>query len=280
MRSIIVGAMASGLLAILFLLFVAGAEWPSLGGVEKPPDEFSLWGLITAPLLLHAAEIEDDGENTDPPGEVIADAQKEVAFGGVLEIAVLGRKEDVINDYPCSRCHDEQAPDPEVRDLEDEHRRLVFNHGADRFWCLTCHGSPDKDMLTSRNGAEIDFDAAYRLCGECHYDRERDWAHGAHGKRVGAWSSPDAIPLKATELAVSDRNSIGHWRGERYLLNCTECHNPHDPKMGPFTPSPPPPVRAGLTRPIVSPAHSEPIWTLGKHLAPVGPGDGHARELP
>lgn len=271
MRLMIVGVLASMVLAFVIPLFAAGIHWVPLRVGEGPPQAVPAWGL---PFVL-AAELEDDDEDKDfqSEDESLDKGRPDAQLG----FTVLERKADVINDYPCSRCHEKRGPDPQIREMEDEHRKVALNHGSDRFWCLTCHGSRDKDILTSRDGSEIDYDESYRLCGECHFDRERDWANGAHGKRMGAWVSPDTIPANATELSVVDRDIIGVWDGDRHLLNCTECHDPHDPLMGPFAPSPPPPVRTGLNRPDVAPAQSEPIWSQGQHLAPVGPGSMQVR---
>ena len=70
----------------------------------------------------------------------------------------------------------------------------------------------------------MDFDEAYLVCGQCHFNRQRDWYLGGHGKRVG------------------------NWQGERTLYSCTHCHDPHDPITKPREPSKAPPVRAGLQR--------------------------------
>ena len=45
------------------------------------------------------------------------------------------------------------------------------------------------------------------LCSQCHVKQARDWAFGAHGKRVGSW------------------------QGERQVYNCTVCHYQHHPAI-------------------------------------------------
>jgi hypothetical protein len=49
-----------------------------------------------------------------------------------------------------------------------------------------------------------DFNDAYLVCGQCHYQPQKDWYYGGHGKRAEA-----------------------RWQGERTIYNCTHCHNPH-----------------------------------------------------
>ena len=45
-----------------------------------------------------------------------------------------------------------------------------------------------------------------------------------------------------------DRDRIGTWRGERVLLSCPACHDPHSPAIKPYPLSPAPQVRSGLKR--------------------------------
>ncbi len=124
-----------------------------------------------------------------------------------------GRK-DKMDAYPCSECHDESlAPNPTERVLTENHDDIVLKHGGGRFWCTTCHGaSADKDSLVSLKGQPIDFDQSYLLCGQCHFQQQRDFFYGAHGKRLGSW------------------------RGERKVAACTSCHDAHDPSIKPRKP--------------------------------------------
>ena len=79
-------------------------------------------------------------------------------------------------------------------------------------------------MLQTLAGQPVSFDQAYLVCGQCHFNRQKDWFYGGHGKR------------------------LHNWQGERVIYNCTFCHDPHDPTLKPRAPGPPPPVRAGLHR--------------------------------
>ena len=117
--------------------------------------------------------------------------------------------------FPCTECHAEMTPNPKRRQLEDEHTDIVLNHGLGR-WCLDCHDLTNRDKLHLINGQKIDFDESYRLCGQCHGDKYRDWKVGVHGKRTG------------------------YWNGKKEYLLCAHCHNPHNPRFKPLAPKPPP----------------------------------------
>lgn len=158
---------------------------------------------------------------------------------------VLRRKESLEN-YPCSDCHEDEAPNPKERKLTEEHEDVTLDHGQGQFWCLTCHGTLIKDALSSLKGKPIDFDFAFALCGQCHFQRQKDWYFGAHGKRAGAWRKPREAPLTHDKLKVKDRATIGSWKGPRVILSCPACHDPHSPSIKPFFTSPPPKVRKGL----------------------------------
>jgi hypothetical protein len=116
------------------------------------------------------------------------------------------------------------------------------------------------DYLVSLRGRRIDFDRADLLCGQCHFEQQKDWSFGAHGRRAGAWPEPAKVPLTHDQLRVVDRSTIATWNGERTLLSCTACHNAHSPAIKPFEPSPPPKVRSGLTRSESTPEAHLPSW--------------------
>ncbi len=117
--------------------------------------------------------------------------------------------------FPCSQCHKDMTPNPKRRELKDEHTNIVLNHGPGR-WCLDCHDLTNRDRLHLNSGEKIRFDESYRLCGQCHGDKYRDWKVGVHGKRTG------------------------YWNGKKEYLLCAHCHNPHSPRFKPIKPLPPP----------------------------------------
>lgn len=119
--------------------------------------------------------------------------------------------------FPCSDCHDPDIPtNTRRRELTMAHQDLVLRHDQEHRWCLDCHSSTDRDKLHLASGELVDFNESYKLCGQCHGDKYRDWRAGVHGRRSGEWN--------------------GH---KTYLL-CVHCHNAHAPAFQPLEPRPPP----------------------------------------
>jgi len=124
--------------------------------------------------------------------------------------------------FPCTDCHDPEYPvRADRRELRTAHQNIVLRHDEENRWCLDCHDAGNRDMLHLANGTLVPFAESYRLCGQCHGDKYRDWRVGVHGRRTGDWD--------------------GH---KTYLL-CVHCHNAHQPHFPPLKPEPAPlpPVR-------------------------------------
>lgn len=124
--------------------------------------------------------------------------------------------------FPCSECHAEQETNPQRRELE-MHEDIVLKHAEQNRWCLDCHDAKNRDMLHLADGELVDFKESYRLCGQCHGPKLRDWRAGIHGRRTGSWNGQ-----------------------KRYLL-CAHCHDPHSPKFKKLKPEPPP-VKPGSSK--------------------------------
>ncbi|HEY7724763.1 MAG TPA: cytochrome c3 family protein [Anaeromyxobacteraceae bacterium] len=106
--------------------------------------------------------------------------------------------------FPCTQCH--KAPgNPARRELGFHDEVQPLHHGAR--WCLDCHDNANRDVLHLTNGDPVPFAESYRLCGQCHGDKFRDWRVGVHGKRVGMWD------------------------GKKTYFLCVHCHNPHAPRF-------------------------------------------------
>jgi hypothetical protein len=120
--------------------------------------------------------------------------------------------------FPCNDCHKDQKPNPVRRKLVDMHDSIsdIFNHDSQNRWCLDCHDLNNRDSLRLASGKLLDFKESYKLCGQCHGDKLRDWKVGVHGKR------------------------IGEWNGKKEYFLCVTCHNPHSPKFKQLKPEPPP----------------------------------------
>ncbi len=117
--------------------------------------------------------------------------------------------------FPCSACHKDLPVDRTRRQLT-MHDEIVLRHDETHRWCLDCHDAEDRDSLHLASGERLSFQESYRLCGQCHGEKLRDWRAGVHGRRSGEWN--------------------GH---KRYLL-CASCHNPHQPRFAALAPKPAP----------------------------------------
>ncbi|MBN1221908.1 MAG: hypothetical protein JXB23_01575 [Candidatus Aminicenantes bacterium] len=118
--------------------------------------------------------------------------------------------------FPCSDCHADMEVNRNQRKLEEFHEDIVLNHGEKSRWCFDCHDAQNRDMLHSAGGELIDFKESYKLCGQCHGPKLRDWKAGIHGRRTGSWN------------------------GQKKYLLCAHCHNPHSPKFKKMKPEPAP----------------------------------------
>ena len=120
--------------------------------------------------------------------------------------------------FPCSDCHSAIDPNPERRELIDFHDDIsaIFDHDSENRWCLDCHDMNSRDSLKLASGNLLDFKESYKLCGQCHGEKLRDWKVGVHGKRTG------------------------YWNGQKEYLLCVHCHDPHTPQFKEITPEPPP----------------------------------------
>jgi hypothetical protein len=120
--------------------------------------------------------------------------------------------------YPCSDCHKDMVPNPVKRELVDMHDDIsaMFDHDKENRWCTDCHDLKNRDFLKLASGKLLDFKESYKLCGQCHGEKLRDWKVGVHGKRIGMWN------------------------GKKQYMLCVHCHNPHSPKFKELSPEPPP----------------------------------------
>ena len=120
--------------------------------------------------------------------------------------------------FPCNDCHGDMSPNPTRRVLTDMHDDIsgIFDHDSENRWCLDCHDVNNRDSLRLASGKLLDFKESYKLCGQCHGDKLRDWRVGVHGKRTGEWN------------------------GKKEYLLCVSCHNPHSPRFQPIKPEPAP----------------------------------------
>lgn len=135
---------------------------------------------------------------------------------GIASVNGVASRTPHLQRYPCARCHDRSPQALQEAALVKKgkkaaHWEVKLAHAPEGvLGCTSCHElSKEKDVnqLHSLRGEPIAFDASYKLCGQCHSRQEKDWAGGAHGKRLGGWAPP------------------------RVMQACTGCHNPHNPKL-------------------------------------------------
>jgi uncharacterized CHY-type Zn-finger protein len=118
--------------------------------------------------------------------------------------------------YPCSMCHEDLEVNPQRRELEEFHDDIILKHDEENRWCMDCHDANNRDMLHTASGELISFEESYKLCGQCHGPKLRDWKEGIHGRRTGDWN------------------------GRKEYLLCAHCHDPHSPRYKKMKPEPPP----------------------------------------
>ena len=111
-----------------------------------------------------------------------------------------------ITSYACTECHSKPLDQMQSVDLKKAHWDISVVHAdVNTMNCVSCHNPENMDNLKSLTGNNIDFNASYKLCSQCHTKEFQDWKGGAHGKQIGGWAPP------------------------RASMTCVNCHNPHDP---------------------------------------------------
>ena len=194
---------------------------------------FAFAGVISLPTNGVGANVE---KFFDRQGNLIVQEKVEKYKRGADEGVAFAVPPPPFSDgiFPCNDCHADIVPNPTRRELVDMHDDILLNHAEGQRWCLDCHNISDRNTLRLVSGDIISFTESYRLCGQCHGDKLRDWKVGLHGKRTG------------------------YWNGEKQYLLCAHCHNPHSPSFKPLQPMPAPVRPENLRRqgaPATPPAH-------------------------
>jgi hypothetical protein len=174
------------------------------------------WAASLAVLLAGAGAASSCGGSVDAaaePSTQSAVSPRTDGPGQRVEVPPPPFSEGI---FPCSNCHAQMTVNRTRRALTDMHTEIVLKHDTEHRWCLDCHDAADRDRLHLASGELVPFEESYRICGQCHGEKYRDWRAGVHGRRSGQWN--------------------GH---KTYLL-CAHCHSPHQPHFQPLAPKPAP----------------------------------------
>ena len=173
--------------------------------------------LFTTSLLLLALSLSSCSPDVEP--EYSEKALPEVAhkLQGVKShpVELEGHKAFSVADrtskmtqFECSSCHEGELAARKEGQVRSElmHLDIQMKHAAGSVMdCRSCHNEKNMDTLKLNDGMPVSFNHAYKMCSQCHFQQGKDWAGGAHGKRLYSWY------------------------GKRVVMNCTECHDPHSP---------------------------------------------------
>jgi hypothetical protein len=203
-----------------------GWDWDSFGVADEGPTVRSRVESKRADAMATLPAGPRVGETAEPDFEA-EPVPAYALFPGLSGFSVIPSVRDR-DMHPCGNCHTWTKSDPTPRALKKPHDNFELDHGLHGkggFWCFTCHTLEGGSALRTLEGQELGFNEAYVLCSQCHVKEARDWAFGAHGKRVAVW------------------------QGERKVYNCTVCHYQHRPAIKPREALAGPQVRQGLDRP-------------------------------
>ncbi len=180
---------------------------------KLPKLKLLLSFLVAGIFILAACHNREAGYESEMIHKVYVDKSKKPAMAEGYAIEAPS-----MDFYPCNDCHADQEPNPARRELIDMHDDIsgMFDHDKENRWCTDCHDLNQRDSLHLASGERIGFDVSYKLCGQCHGDKLRDWKVGVHGKRIGMWN------------------------GRKEYFLCVHCHNPHSPRFKPLEPKAPP----------------------------------------
>jgi predicted small lipoprotein YifL len=190
---------------------LADTATPSAAATDTAPPP-----SIAAAALLAAIPVEPVEGYVAPGGRPFAVALRSVpgalsptrTFGTITRPIALRTGSPDLSQFPCSSCHLDERTVLDRERHRDAHQNIqpVHPERADA-GCGSCHAPENVEKLALRGGGRATLDHAYRLCGECHFQQTTAWAAGAHGKRLDAWD------------------------GERVVMGCAECHDPHRPAL-------------------------------------------------
>lgn len=120
---------------------------------------------------------------------------------------LIPERKGQVRSYSCTECHNTSLEELKMGSGgKRAHWDIKMNHAqAEIMNCATCHNPENMNTYSSLAGKELDFNLSHKLCAQCHTTQFKDWAGGAHGKKISGWEPP------------------------RASMTCVNCHNPHQP---------------------------------------------------
>ncbi|WP_420399281.1 cytochrome C [Flagellimonas sp.] len=157
-------------------------------------------------------KIEEESKNyegTPISSEVLLEELELLRVHEQGQTFLIPERKSKLKSYACTECHTKPLESMvSLQKGKKAHWDVKVSHADNTTMnCITCHSESNLDALTSLTGSEIDFDLSYKLCSQCHTAQFKDWAGGAHGKKLAGWAPP------------------------RASMTCVNCHNPHSPSF-------------------------------------------------
>ncbi len=190
---------------MLWLLFLFGlALLSGCNSSEERPETQSVMDRIH-----NSTKRPDHGLNSE---QFLKEIKRVAVQGNFARLFYVETRTGQITQFPCTQCHDQHLAQIRAKTeepIKGNHKTIVLRHAAiETMKCQTCHSDATRmKQLKLLSGTAVPFDHSYKVCAQCHFQQARDWAGGAHGKRLGGWAEP------------------------RVVRNCTGCHNPHRPGL-------------------------------------------------
>ncbi len=161
--------------------------------------------------------------------------------------AAMATSGDLAEQRICARCHSD-----EVKNLTDNpHAHSVNMRAGKNDTCAACHGPGTAHVVSEGdpgkilNFSQMDAMQVDRICLQCHGGSEEAFTHSEHGKGHlsctschsihAAGDSKSLLKSPTTTLCFGCHAEVKtqfsapfHHKVQEGLIECTDCHNPHN----------------------------------------------------